>query len=291
MSHAPSLANRPTFWAHCRDLALQHPLGAFGGVLVSFVVAIGLLAPWLAPLDPDMQLSGMRLAAPGEGGLLLGADELSRDILSRVIYGTRVSLVAGVASVSVGALIGILLGMISAMFGGKTDALIMRACDVILAYPGILLGIVAVAVLGPGLVQVCVAIAFVNIPVFARLMRSAVLKERCLDYVKAALVQGASLPRVLFHHILPNSIGVVITQISAAAGHAVLLEASLSFLGLGVQAPTASLGSMLSKSRDYLGAAPYYAIAPGLVLFVLVLGLNFFTDALQKSFNPTSKRR
>lgn len=291
MSQVPAVLNRPALWTRCRDMVQQHPFGVLGGVLVGLIVLIGVLAPWLAPLDPDMQMPGFRLAAPGEGGLVLGADELSRDILSRVIYGTRVSLAAGVASVSVGAMIGILLGMLSGMFGGKADALIMRACDVILAYPGILLGIVAVAVLGPGLVQVCVAIAFVNIPVFARLMRSAVLKESELDYVRAAQVQGASLPRILFHHILPNSIGVVITQISAAAGHAVLLEASLSFLGLGVQPPTASLGSMLSNSRDYLGTAPFYAIAPGLVLFVLVLGLNFFTDALQKGFNPTSKRR
>ncbi|MFC3706239.1 ABC transporter permease [Devosia honganensis] len=291
MSQTPSLMGLATLRDRALDAMAAHPLGAFGAALVALVAAIGLFAPWLAPFDPDMQFSGMRLAAPGTGGHLLGADELSRDILSRVIHGTRVSLLAGVASVSAGAAIGILLGMVSATFGNKVDALIMRACDVILAYPGILLGIVAVAVLGPGLVQVCIAIAFLNIPVFARLMRSAVLKERSLEYVKAAQVQGASMGRILFYHIMPNSIGVVITQISAAVGHAVLLEASLSFLGLGVQAPTASLGSMLSKSRDYLGAAPFYSIAPGLVLFVLVLGLNFFTDALQKSLNPTSKQR
>ncbi|WP_332718971.1 ABC transporter permease [Pelagibacterium mangrovi] len=274
-------------WAKTQGLLFGSATGLLGAVLLLLICAIGVLAPWISPFDPNTQFSGLRLVMPGDSGHILGTDELSRDLLSRLIHGTRTSLMAGVASVTVGAAIGVILGMVSAVLGGRLDAVVMRTCDVILAYPGILLGIVAVAVLGPGLFQVCVAIAVINIPVFARLMRSAALREHQLDYVKAALVQGASLRRILFVHIMPNSVGVVITQISAAVGHAVLLEASLSFLGLGVQAPTASLGAMLNKSRDFLGMAPMYAIAPGLMLFVLVLGLNFFTDALQKALNPT----
>jgi ABC-type dipeptide/oligopeptide/nickel transport system permease subunit len=222
---------------------------------------------------------------------LLGTDELSRDILSRVIFGTRVSIAAGFVSVAAGSAIGIFLGMIAGMFRGVADAAIMRTCDFLLALPGILLGIVIVAVLGPGLAQVCIAVAIVNIPVFARLMRSAVLKERELDYIRASVVQGASTARILLKHILPNSISVVITQFSAATGQAVLIEAALSFLGLGVQPPTASWGSMLSTSRDYLATSPLYALAPGLMLFVFVLGLNLFSDALQRVLNPAGWRR
>lgn len=272
-------------------LLSSSPVETTGFLMVLFIIGLAILAPWIAPFDPDRQFSGMQLVPMGTDGHLLGTDELSRDILSRVIYGTRVSVFAGFVSVTVGALLGSLLGMIAGMFGRFFDTVIMRGCDLLLAYPGILLGIVVVAVLGPGLIQVCVAVAFVNIPVFARLMRSAVLKERELEYVNAAIVQGASNSRILFLHIFPNSIGIVITQISAAAGHAVLLEASLSFLGLGVQPPIASWGSMLSKSRPFLEMAPMYALAPGFMLLVMVLGLNLSTDAIQRWFDPARNRR
>ncbi len=285
----PTPADRPKRGEWSR-LLLSSPLETVGFALVLFILGLAVFAPWIAPFDPDQQFPGMQLTALGANGHLLGTDELSRDIFSRVIYGTRVSVFAGFVSVTVGALIGCLLGMIAGMFGRLFDTLIMRGCDLLLAYPGILLGIVIVAVLGPGLVQVCIAVAFVNVPVFARLMRSAVLKERELEYVNAAIVQGASTSRILFRHIFPNSIGIVITQISAAAGHAVLLEASLSFLGLGVQPPIASWGSMLSKSRPFLEAAPMYALAPGFMLLVLVLGLNLSTDAIQRWFDPSRNR-
>ncbi|WP_315927817.1 ABC transporter permease [Mesorhizobium sp. SP-1A] len=276
-------------------LGRGRPLGNFAGPigvgLVGIAVLVAIFAPLLAPFDPNQQFAGLRLAAPGTAGHLLGTDELSRDILSRAIYGTRISLLVGFASVAMGASIGIVLGILAGMTKGVTDTLIMRACDILLAYPGILLGIIAVAVLGAGLTSVCIAVAFVNIPVFARLTRASVLRERELDYVKAAIVQGAGRWRIMTRHLLPNSIGSVVTQLSAAAGHAILLEASLSFVGLGVQPPTASWGSMLSKSREYLGIAPLYAIVPGLLLLILVLGLNFLSDAMQKALNPASKKR
>jgi ABC-type dipeptide/oligopeptide/nickel transport system permease subunit len=288
---APVGKRPPSGWLQTLRNIASSPAGLTAIILIAFVALVALLAPLLAPYDPNMQFRGLRLAKPGIGGHLLGTDELSRDILSRVIYGTRVSLLVGGISVAVGAGIGIMLGILSGMAGRLADTLIMRGCDILLAYPGILLGIIAVAVLGPGLPQVCIAVAFVNIPVFARLTRAAVLRERELEYVKAARVQGASRWRIMGRHVLPNSIGVVVTQLSAAAGHAILLEASLSFLGLGVQPPTASWGSMLSKSREFLAVTPLYAVVPGALLLVLVLGLNFFSDALQKSLNPGSTRK
>jgi len=265
--------------------------GLTGLTLVSLVIFIAILAPVLASYNPNEQFKGSQLVPAFSHAYWLGTDELSRDILSRVIYGTRVSLLVGFASVTSGAAIGIVLGLLAGMAGKLTDTLLMRACDIILAYPGILLGIIAVAVLGPGLVQVCVAVAFVNIPVFARLCRASVLRERELDYVKAAIVQGAGSMRITFRHVLPNSIGVVITQLSSAAGQAILLEASLSFIGLGIQPPTASWGAMLSKSREYLAILPSYAIVPGLLLLLFVLGLNFLSDALQKALNPGGAKK
>ncbi|MBS7700358.1 MULTISPECIES: ABC transporter permease [unclassified Chelatococcus] len=287
----PAIASAPARRHGFLGAVLRTPSGMIGVALLAIVSLIAVFAPLIAPYDPNMQFSGFRLSPPGTAGHWLGTDELSRDILSRVIYGTRVSLLVGFFSVSAGAAIGIALGIIAGMTREWIDTLLMRACDILLAYPGILLGIIAVAILGPGLSQVCIAVAFVNIPIFARLTRGAVLRERELEYVKAAIVGGAGPAHIMMRHILPNSVGVVVTQISAAAGHAILLEASLSFIGLGIQPPTASWGSMLSKSREHLATAPLYAIVPGVLLLVLVLGLNFFSDAMQRALNPASTKR
>lgn len=198
--------------------------GLFGFSMVALITLAALLAPWLAPCDPDAQFAGLRLAPLATAGHPLGTDELSRDLLSRVLYGARISLLVGLASVVAGAGVGILAGLLAGMGGRLLDTLLMRGCDILLAYPGILLGIIVVAILGPGLAQICIAVAFVNVPIFARLMRASVLRERELDYVKAAMVQGTSLWRIMVRHVMPNSIGVVITQLASAAGHAVLLD-------------------------------------------------------------------
>ncbi|NDL61697.1 ABC transporter permease [Acerihabitans arboris] len=265
---------------------LGTPSGLFGLAGVVVITLVALLAPWLAPFDPDAQFAGLRLVPAGTGGHLLGTDELSRDLLSRVLFGSRVSLLAGFASVSAGAGLGIVAGLIAGMGARWLDAVLMRVCDVLLAYPGILLAVITVAILGAGLAQICVAVAVVNIPIFARLMRASVLRERELDYVKAAVVQGTGPWRIMLRHVMPNSIGVVVTQLASAAGHAILLEASLSFIGLGIKPPAASWGSMLSNSRDYLAVAPLYAVVPGLLVLVLVLALNQLGDALHKALDP-----
>lgn len=268
------------------QLVWARPSGQFGMVtlLLMLIVAVG--APWLAPFDPDAQFNGLRLLSFNTDGHWLGTDDLSRDILSRVIFGTRVSLWVGFVCVGVGSVLGVLAGLLSAMSGPKLDTVIMRICDILLAYPGILLGIMVVAVLGPGLNQIGVAVAFVNLPIFARLMRASVLREKELDYVRAAKVQGCGLWRLMIRHILPNSLGGVIPQLATAAGHAVLLEASLSFIGLGIKPPTPSWGGMLNQSRDFLMTTPLYAVVPGSMLLLLVFSMNQLGDAVQSAMNP-----
>lgn len=251
---------------------------SWGMAIVVAIVFLAIAAPILAPYDPDRQFLGVQLLPAWSPGHLLGTDELSRDILSRVLYGTRVSVGVGVASVLVGAALGIVAGVVAATSVPVVDTLIMRSCDFVLALPGVLLGIVVVSLMGAGLVQVSLAIAVINIPVFARLMRAGALREKDLVYIRAARAQGAGYGRILFRHILPNALPPAVTQISPAIGQAILLEAGLSFLGLGVQPPTASWGAMLSKSRDYLGIAPLYAFVPGLLLFLFILGLNKLSE-------------
>ncbi|WP_410014484.1 ABC transporter permease [Sodalis sp. C49] len=268
---------------------LATPSGLFGLCGVAMITLAALLAPWLAPCDPDVQFAGLRLVPAGTGGHWLGTDELSRDLLSRALFGSRISLLVGFTSVSAGAVLGIVAGLVAGMGPRWLDALLMRGCDILLAYPGILLAVMTVAILGAGLAQICIAVALVNIPIFARLMRASVLRERELDYVKAAVVQGSGPWRIMLRHVLPNSIGVVITQLASAAGHAILLEASLSFIGLGIKPPAASWGTMLSSSRDYLATAPLYAVVPGLLLLVLVLALNQLGDALHKALDPLGR--
>ncbi|MCL2893712.1 ABC transporter permease [Brenneria tiliae] len=271
-----------------RDV-LHKPGGLFGFITLMLFFFMALSASWLAPYGSDAQFVGMRLLPFNSAGHVLGTDELSRDLLSRVLYGAQVSLWVGVFCVGVGAVLGSLIGLFAAMAGRVVDTLLMRACDILLAYPGILFGIIVVAILGPGLVQIGIAVAFVNVPVFARLMRASVLRERELDYIKAARVQGCGLWRLMSRHILPNSLSGVIPQLATAAGHAVLFEASLSFIGLGIKPPTPSWGAMLSQSRDYMLAAPLYAIVPGGMLLLLVFALNQLGDAVQSAFNPTGE--
>ncbi|MGI8880245.1 MAG: ABC transporter permease [Jatrophihabitans sp.] len=270
---------------------VRQGIGVVGIVIVLGWILVALFAPVLAPTDPNIQQAGAQLLPLGSHGHLLGTDELGRDVFSRVLFGARVSIGIGLAAVAVGSVVGMISGMLAGYFGGIVDTLVMRTADITLAYPGILLGVVIVAVLGQGTGQVAVAIAIINIPIFARLARSSVLRERELDYVAAASLAGCSWMRILFRHILPNSLGPLIVQASISVAHAVLIEASLSFLGLGAQPPTASWGSMLNESRSYLSQSWSFAVFPGLALASLLLGLNFLADALRNAMDPTSGKR
>jgi len=260
-------------------------MGLFGAAVLAGLVICAIFAPLLSPFDPLEQHPGSELLPPGQG-FILGTDNLGRDLLSRIIFGSRASLLVGVVAVALGATVGIVTGLAAGYFGGSIDAVIMRFYDALLAFPAILLGIAVVSVMGPGMMSVAYALAFASLPTFARLMRSRVLSERERDYVLSARCIGARDSRIMGVHVLPNAISPLIVQISLTMAFAVLAESALSFLGLGTQPPQPSWGSMLNESRAYLRTAPYFGIFPGIALALLLLGLNFFSDALRDALDP-----
>jgi peptide/nickel transport system permease protein len=260
-------------------------MGLFGAVVVSLLVIGAIAAPLISPFDPIEQHPGSELLAPG-GRFLLGTDNLGRDLFSRIIFGSRSSLLVGIVAVGLGAGVGIATGLAAGYLGGWVDAVIMRFYDALLSFPAILLGIGVVSVLGSGPLSVGYALAFATVPTFARLMRSRVLSERERDYVLAARCIGARAGRIMRRHVLPNAVAPLLIQISLSMGIAVLAESALTFLGLGTQPPMPSWGGMLNDSRAYLRTAPGFGIFPGLALALLLLGLNFLSDALRDALDP-----
>jgi peptide/nickel transport system permease protein len=260
--------------------------GRIGILIVASFIFIALAAPLIAPHDPTEQFRGDELQAPSLK-YPMGTDQLGRDQLSRVIYGARVSLAAGVLAVSVGASIGITSGLIAGYNNEKLIGIaIMRLYDGLLTFPGILLAIAIVSALGPGLFNVALAIGIAQSPLDARLTRSIVLSQREYDYVLAARSVGASGRRIAMSHIFPNTFPLLIIQLGLSIGGAVLAEGGLSFLGLGVTPPMPSWGGMLNDSRPYMYEMLWYAIWPGLALFTLLLGINFLSDALRDALDP-----
>jgi len=247
------------------------------------------LAPILATQSPQ-QTNFNALQKPPSAEYLLGTDELGRDIFSRILYGARISLSAGVFSVALALLIGGAIGLIAGYFSGQIENLLMRLVDAMLAFPFLVLAIALAAVLGPSLPNTMLAIAVVTLPVFARLVRGQVLAERPKEYVQSALALGASDVRVLLFHLLPNILGPLIVQVSLSTANAILAEATLSFLGLGIQPPTPSWGSMLNAARGYLAYAPWLAIFPGLAIFLAVLAFNLIGDGLRDALDPRLKK-
>jgi peptide/nickel transport system permease protein len=264
---------------------LSNPMGLFGATVLGVLVIAALAAPLLSPFDPLEQHPGSELLPPG-ARFLLGTDNLGRDLLSRIIFGSRASLLVGVLAVGLGATVGIATGLAAGYLGGAVDAVIMRLYDALLSFPAILLGIGVVSILGPGMFSVAYALAVASLPGFARLMRARVLAERERDYVLAARCIGAVDTRIMAIHVLPNAIAPLLIQISLAMAFSVLAESALSFLGLGTQPPQPSWGTMLNESRAYLRTAPGFGIFPGVALALLLLGLNFFSDALRDALDP-----
>lgn len=255
------------------------------GLLLTLALVIcAVLAPVLAPHDPVQPL-GPRLEAPSDANPL-GLDELGRDVLSRIVWGARVSLRVGFSVVILASLVGVTLGAISGYFGGIVDVIIMRLCDILLAFPGILLAIALVAVLGPSLNNVILALAIIGWVGYARLVRGQVLKVREMEFVTAAKAMGAKSPRVIALHVLPNVINPVIVMATLGLAGSILAEAALSFLGLGVQPPTPSWGAMLTYGRQYLGLANHLTIFPGAAIMAAVMGLNFLGDGLIDALDP-----
>lgn len=259
------------------------------GMVLLFVLA-ALAAPWLAPYDPNAQNLLGRMKAPGVSSrafhYLLGSDELGRDLLSRLIHGARVSLAVAFAAAILSGSVGVLLGMLAGYLRGWVEVVVMRVVDVFLSVPAILLAIITVAVLGPGLVNVIVVLALTRWPRYARVAYGQTLAIANAPYVRLAALMGAGAPRILLRHVLPNILGAVTVVATLEFGLMVLFEAGLSFLGLGVQPPTASWGAMLSTGRNYLATAWWIATFPGLCLFLLVLAINLLGDDLRDRFDP-----
>ena len=286
-SSIPVSATADRRWAVLRRAAGTR-LAPFGALVLVAAIVAALAAPVLAPHDPLRQDLGNTLARPGRTHLL-GTDNVGRDVLSRVIWGTRVSLVAGLVSVAIAALAGSLLGAVAGYSGGRLDGLLMRAMDAVLSFPPLVLALALGAVLGAGLGGVLVALGVVYTPTFARLMRGQVLAVKAREYVDAARALGAPSWRIAWHHVLPNAITPIVVQASLSVAFAILAEASLSFLGLGVQPPEASWGSMINAGRGYLQQAPWIVFGPGAALFVTVVGLNFVGDAVRDALDPRAR--
>src|SRR2546426_5580871 len=287
LSSPASAPVRATRWRRLRRLARAR-LAPFGATVVLLAVMGALAAPLLAPYDPLAQNLGNTLARPGRANLL-GTDNVGRDVLSRVIWGTRVSLVAGLVAVAIAMGAGSLLGIVAGYWGGRVDGLVMRLMDAVLSFPPLVLALALGAVLGAGLTGVLVALGVVYTPTFARLMRGQVLTINARDYVEAARALGAPGWRVAWRHVVPNAANPIIVQASLSVAFAILAEASLSFLGLGIQPPQASWGSMINAGRGYLQQAPWIVFGPGAALFVTVVGLNFVGDAVRDALDPRTR--
>jgi len=268
---------------------LRHQPGALAGlVIVTGFVLVALLAPLLTPEDPFKSHFARSLEAPSREAVL-GRDELGRDILSRIVHGARISLSIGVVAVGIGVMAGVPLGAISGYFGGRVDLLVQRVVDIMLAFPGILLALVTVSVLGVGLYTAMIAIGLVSIPAYARLVRGSVLSLKEREFVAAARAIGHGDAAILGQHILPNCLAPVLVQSTLQIGSAVLSAAALGFLGLGAQPPTPEWGTMLSKGRDFLRVAPHLTAFPGVAIMLVVLGFNLLGDGLRDALDPRLK--
>jgi peptide/nickel transport system permease protein len=256
-----------------------------GLALVALALLAALVGPAASPYDPTHQELALRLSSPTPSHPF-GLDELGRDILARVLAGARISFLVGLTVVSVSSIVGTLFGALAGYFGGTLDDLISRLIDTLLAFPGLLLAIAIVAVLGPSLTNVLVALTLIGWVGYARLVRGQVLRAREFEYVQAARAVGAGTPRILWRHVIPTAVPALVVQATLGMAGSIIGEASLSFLGLGVQPPTPSWGTMLNGGRAHILDAPHLTIFPGLAIVLLVLGFNFLGDALRDRLDP-----
>ena len=282
-------------WSDAWSRLRRNPGAIAGFCLVAAFVVIAIFSPLIAPYNPRDQNLGLVTngCCPGPSGAhWLGADQLGRDELSRLLYGARYSLVIGLVAVSAGLSIGLVLGSVAGYLGGFVDSLIMRLMDIMLAIPGLLLAIGLVAALGQGLWQIMVAVGVTNVPIFARLLRGSVLAQKESDFVLAARAVGVPRRSILVSHILPNSISPLIVQGTLAMATAIIDVAGLGFLGLGPQDPsTPEWGTMLTQVDTYLQSAPFLAIAPGVAIVLAVLGFNLIGDGLREALDPKLRGR
>jgi peptide/nickel transport system permease protein len=287
----PIAGLRPTrsFYSLALTQLLKNKVAVAGGVLVLLEIVVAILAPYLAPFDPLEQDLRSTLLPPLTAGHLMGTDDLGRDMLSRIIYGARISLLVGVAVVGIATVVGVPLGA-AAGYSRKLDPWISMGVDTLLAFPGILLALAIVAALGPGLINVMIAVGIYSMPMYIRVVRAQVLALREREFATAARAIGVRETGILFRHILPNCIGPVIVQATINVGTAILSAAALSFLGVGVQPPTPEWGAMLSQSRLYVVIAPHAVTFPGLAIMSVVLGFNLLGDGLRDALDPRLRR-
>jgi len=266
---------------------LRDRTGRIGLAGVLAVVVVAIAAPALAPYSP-VEMGEFLLAPPG-GGQALGTDEFGRDVLSRLLFGARVSIYVGLVATGIGAAGGLVLGLTAGYYGGAVDNLVMRCMDVLFAFPSILLALAIVAVLGPDLGNTIIAIGIVRIPVFSRTVRAEVLSVKAQEYIASVRSIGVRDGRVIFRHVLPNVMAPFIVQVTLSLSSAILVEASLSFLGLGIQPPNPSWGSMLSESRRVMELAPWTAVAPTVAIVLAILSFNLLGDAVRDILDPKLK--
>ena len=280
-------APEPTGWRYeAAKFIRQRPLGAVGAAIIVITAVVAAGAGWIAPYDPLANDYAAMLAAPSAGHWL-GTDAFGRDVLSRIIYGSRTALTVGLGAAFLGATIGSLIGVASAYFGGRVDLVVQRVMDVFFAFPVIILALAVVAILGTGAGNVILAIATPMIPRCARVVRSSALAAREMPYIDAARASGYGHVRIILRHMLPNVMAPILIMGTAFLGEAILLEASLSFLGLGVQEPVAAWGLMLRGAAvEFAETAPWMAIFPGLAISFAVFGFNLFGDSLRDALDP-----
>jgi peptide/nickel transport system permease protein len=274
---------RPVRWI--RRNWRTYPSGILAGFVLLLIVLMAIGAPLVAPSDPVDMAPALRMQSPFEAGNL-GTDVFGRDVLSRIIYGFRISLGVGIVSVLVATVAGTVLGLIAGYLGRWQEYLTMRVMDVLFAFPSILLAILIVSIRGAGFVSIILATSIVYTPIFARIVRGSTLTVKNVEFVQAAVAMGAGTPRVLLRHVLPNVATPIMVQLALSMSGAVILEAALSFLGLGAVPPTPSLGSMLSENRTYMEQAPWTIVFPGVALGILVLCINLFGDAVRDALDP-----
>lgn len=267
----------------------RNKLAVIGLVIFIALILLAIFAPQLAPFDPNKQDWKIRLQAPSALHWM-GTDEFGRDLFSRTLYGGRISLLAGVIPVAIGATAGAAIGLTAGYLGGRWDQILMRFLDILLAFPGLFLALAVVGTLGPGLFNAMLAVAVVSIPGYARVVRGQVLTLRERDFVTAAEAAGARAPRILWRHLLPNLLSPLLVQASLSVGFAILTTAGLSFLGLGTQPPTSDWGEMLASGRQYLPDAWWLELFPGLYVMAAVLSVNLLGDGLRDLLDPRGQR-
>lgn len=273
---------RPGFWQRL----MRNKLAVIGLIIITIVVLVALFAPWIATHDPNQIDTLNSFLKPGEQGHILGTDNYGRDLFSRIVYGARVSIIVSLSAVLVGGLIGTLLGLIAGYMGGAIDSIIMRIMDGFSAFPFILLAIFLMTILGQGLQNVILAIGVGNIPGFTRIVRGQVLSVKEEEYIEVQRSLGAGNFHIMFQHILPNSMAPLVVHGTMSIAGAIISEASLSFLGLGVQPPTASWGAILNDGRNFLFMNPEIATFSGLAILITVLGMNTLGDGIRDALDP-----